>query len=180
MATLLIPNGNHVLLAYTDADYAGDLNDRKSRSGSVLLLNSGPVLWISRKQPCTATSTTESEYVAASLTSKEVVWARRLLLDLGFSQATPTPLLSDNQSAIRLVQNPEFHKRTKHIDVVYHLIREIQARGEITISYVPTRLQLADILTKALTPEIFQKLRAALNIGPKVLLQVGDFKNLCN
>ena len=170
-----VSTGNQVLLAYTDADYAGDLNDRKSRSGSILLLNNGPVLWLSRKQPCTATSTTESEYVAASLTSKEVVWARRLLTDLGFAQAKPTPLFSDNQSAIRLVQNPEFHKRTKHIDVVYHLIREIQARGEITIFYVPTRLQLADILTKALTPDIFQKLRAALHLGQKVPSQVGEF-----
>jgi hypothetical protein len=111
------------LVAYTDADYAGDLNDRKSRSGSILLLNNGPVIWLSRKQPCTATSTTESEYVAASLTSKEAVWARRLLADIGFNQQVPTPLYSDNQSAIRLVQNPEFHKRTKHIDVVFHLIR---------------------------------------------------------
>ena len=175
-----VSTGNQVLLAYTDADYAGDLNDRKSRSGSLLLLNNGPVLWLSRKQPCTATSTTESEYVAASLTSKEVVWARRLLNDLGFPQPKPTPLFSDNQSAIRLVQNPEFHKRTKHIDVVYHLIREIQARGEITICYVPTRLQLADILTKALTPELFQKLRAALNLGEKVPSQVGVSNAICN
>ena len=175
-----VSTGNQVLLAYTDADYAGDLNDRKSRSGSLLFLNNGPVLWLSRKQPCTATSTTESEYVAASLTSKEVVWARRLLTDLGFPQLKPTPLFSDNQSAIRLVQNPEFHKRTKHIDVVYHLIREIQARGDITICYVPTRLQLADILTKALTPDLFQKLRDALNLGQKVPSQVGDFHAICN
>lgn len=164
-----VSTGNQVLLAYTDADFAGDLNDRKSRSGSIIFLNSGPVLWISRKQPCTTTSTTESEYVAASLASKEVVWARRLLSDLGFAQIKPTPLFSDNQSAIRLVQNPEFHKRTKHIDVVFHLIREIQARGEITLFYVPTRLQLADILTKALTPDVFRKLRDALNLGKKVL-----------
>ena len=175
-----VSTSNQVLLAYTDADYAGDLNDRKSRSGSLLFLNNGLVLWLSRKQPCTATSTTESEYVAASLTSKEVVWARRLLSDLGFPQNKPTPLFSDNQSAIRLVQNPEFHKRTKHIDVVYHLIREIQARGEITIFYVPTRLQLADILTKALTTDLFQKLRAALNLGQKVPSQVGDFNAICN
>lgn len=98
-----------------------------------------------------------------------MVWARRLLSDLGFAQIKPTPLFSDNQSAIRLVQNPEFHKRTKHIDVVFHLIREIQARGEITLFYVPTRLQLADILTKALTPDVFRKLRDALNLGKKVL-----------
>ena len=67
----------------------------------------------------------------------------------------PTSLLSDNQSAIRLVLNPEFHKRTKNIDVVNHIIREFQAMGEITLVYIPTRLQLADILTKPLTPEIF-------------------------
>ena len=162
------------LVAYTDADYAGDLNDRKSRSGSILLLNNGPVLWLSRKQPCTATSTTESEYVATSLTSKEAVWARRLLADIGFHQQVPTPLYSDNQSAIRLVQNPEFHKRTKHIDVVFHLIRELQEQGHISVFYVPTKLQLADILTKALTPDTFHKLRLALNISKKVLHQVGD------
>ena len=145
-------NEHHLLTAFTDADYVGDLNDRKSRSGSILFLNNGPVIWLSRKQPCTASSTTESEYVVASLTSKEVVWARHLLADLGFSQPKPTPLYSDNQSAIRLVQNLEFHKRTKHIDVLCHLIREFQARGDISVSYVPTRLQLVDILTKALTP----------------------------
>ena len=108
------------------------------------------------------------------------MWARRLLSDLGFAQTKPTPLFSDNQSAIRLVQNPKFHKRTKHIDVVYHLIREIQARGEIMLFYVPTRLQIADILTKALTPDLFQKLRDALSIGRKVPSQVGGFNSVCN
>ena len=165
----------HSLTAFSDADYVGDPTDRKSRSGSILFLNGGPVVWLSRKQPCTASSTTESEYVAASLTSKEVVWARRLLSDLGFPQLNPTPLYSDNQSAIRLVLNPEFHKRTKHIDVLFHLIREFQARGDIAVSYVPTRLQLADILTKSLTPEIFHKLRSALNLSKKVFHQVGEF-----
>jgi hypothetical protein len=96
------------------------------------------------------------------------------LADIGFSQQVPTPLFSDNQSAIRLVQNPEFHKRTKHIDVVFHLIRELQERGDISVFYVPTKLQLADILTKALTPDTFHKLRLALNISKKVLHQVGD------
>ena len=165
----------HLFTAFTDADYAGDINDRKNMNGSLLFLNNGPVIWLSRKQPCTASSTTESEYVAASLTSKEVVWARRLLGDIGFSQSQPTPLYSDNQSAIRLVQNPEFHKRTKHIDVVFHLIREFQTRGDISVSYVPTRLQLADILTKALTPDVFHKLRSALNLTKKDFHQVGEF-----
>ena len=73
-----------------------------------------------------------------------------------------------------LVQNPEFHKRTKHIDVVFHLIREFQERGDISILYVPTKLQLVNILTKALTPDIFHQLRVALNLSKKVLHQVGD------
>lgn len=160
--------GSNVLKAYADADFAGDLDDRKSRSGCVILFNKAPILWLSRKQMCTATSTTESEYIAASLASKEIVWVRRLLADIGFAQRSPTLLLSDNQSAIRLIHNPEYHKRTKHIEIHYHVIREIQTRGEISTIYVPTEAQLADIFTKALTPEKFHRLRHDLNIVKKV------------
>ena len=69
--------------------------------------------------------------------------------------------------------NPEFHKRTKHIDVMFHMIREFQSKGEVSLEYVPSRLQLADIFTKPLTPEVFYKLRDALNIVKKVQHQVG-------
>lgn len=69
--------------------------------------------------------------------------------------------------------NPEFHKRTKHIDVIFHLIRELQLSGEINVTYVPTYLQLTDILTKALTPDLFRTIQTALNILPKVQHQVG-------
>lgn len=112
----------NILTTYSDADYAGDIDDRKSRSGCVLMLNGGPISWLSRKQTCTASSTIESEYIAACLASKETVWCRRLLRELTFIQPGPTRLLCDNQSAIRLVYNPEYHKRTKHIDVAFHLI----------------------------------------------------------
>lgn len=152
------------LITYADADYAGDVNDRKSRSGCVILLNNAPVLWLSRKQSCIATSTTESEYIAAALASKETIWLRRLLTDFGLLYPGPTSLRSDNQSVVRLILNPEFHKRTKHIDIVYHKIRELQDNAEIDIIYVPTDRQFADIFTKSLTPEKFLKLRATLNI----------------
>lgn len=99
---------------------------------------------------------------------------RRLLSDIGYLQHRPTPLFSDNQSAIRLVLNPEFHKRTKHIDVVFHLIREFQEKAEIDVRYVPTKTQLADILTKSLPADLFKTLRTALNISKKVTHQVGD------
>lgn len=155
-----VPN---LLTAYSDADYTGDLDDRKSRTGCCLIFNNGPTTWFSRKQQCVAVSTTESEYIAASITGREAQWARRLLINLGYEQP-PTRLFSDNQAAIRLVLNPEYYKRTKHTDVAYHKIRELQQRGEISVTYVSTHLQLADILTKALPPEKFIKLRSALNV----------------
>ena len=160
--------GSNVLQTYTDANYVGDLDDRKSRSGCVILLNKAPILWLSRKQLCTATSTTKSEYIATSLASKETVWVRSLLADIGFAQRSPTLLLSDNQSAIRLIYNPEYHKSTKHIEIHYHVIQEIQTHGEINAVYVPTNAQLADIFTKALTPKKFHRLRDGLNIVKKV------------
>jgi hypothetical protein len=114
----------HHLTAYCDADYAMDLEDRKSRSGALLQVNGGPVAWFSCKQPCTASSTTEAEYLAAHVATKELLWEHRLLNELGFPQENPTLLYSDNQPAIRLVHNPEQHQHTKHIDVPYHVIRE--------------------------------------------------------
>jgi hypothetical protein len=149
---------------YCDADYAMDLEDRKSRNGVPLKVNNGPIAWLSRKQPCTASFTTEAEYLAAHVATKELLWERRLLNELGFPQCKPTLLYSDNQPAIRLVHNPEQHQHTKHIDVPYHVIREHQRNCEIEITYIPTQHQLADIFTKALPPSRFFTLRDLLGI----------------
>ena len=119
--------GSHnVLQTYADANYVGNLDDRKSRSSCVVLLNKVPIMWLSRKQLCTATSTIESKYIDASLASKETVWVQRLLSDIGLAQTCATPLHSNNQSAIRVIHNPEYHKRTKHIEIHYHVVWEIQ------------------------------------------------------
>ena len=160
-------SGNHQpisLTAYCDANYAMDLDDRKSRSGFVLFINHGPVLWASRKQACCASSTTEAEYLAASATTKEIIWHRRLLSSLGKPPASPTPLFTDNQSALRLIKNPEFHRQTKHIDVQYHVIREAYLADLILPSFVSSHDQLADIFTKALPKDTFQRLRHHLGI----------------
>jgi hypothetical protein len=154
----------HRLDVYCDVDFAMELEDRKSRSGALLKLNNGPVAWLSRKQPCTASSTTEAEYLAAHVATKELLWERRLLQELGHPQRNPTVLYSDNQPAIRLVRNPEQHQQTKHIDVPYHVIREHQANGDIAITYLPTKQQLADIFTKALPPTQFFSLRMQIGI----------------
>lgn len=152
------------LQGYCDADYGGDVDSRRSRSGYVFQIGSSLIAWNSKAQQCTAQSTTEAEYIAACMATKEAVWLRRLLTSIGFPQPDPTPLFGDNQSAIRLVKNPEYHKRTKHIDIQYHFIREKFESREIDISYIATTQQLADIMTKALPRDRFEHLRRSLHM----------------
>ena len=133
------------LVAYADVDYAGDILDRKSRTGSLLQLNGSLVSWCNRKQACVATSPTEFEYIGAYSTTKDVLWLRRLLSNLRFHQKAPTQLYSDNQSAIRLVHNPEFHRRTKHIDIIYHFIWEHQLLCKTSTS-ATYQLQISSLI----------------------------------
>lgn len=155
----------HTLLAYSDSDYAGDTSSRRSTSGYLLLLNGGPISWASRRQQCVSLSTTEAEYVAMCETSKEVTWMRRLLDSIGSPQAQPTILLCDNQGAMKLVANQEFHRRTKHIDVRYHYIRLQFQEGTIQPQYVGTKEQLADLLTKPLGGPLFQEMRLQIGVS---------------
>ena len=148
------------LRGYCDADYAGDHDDRKSRTGYIFLLANGAIAWCSKRQGCTSDSTTEAEFVSMAESVKEAIWLRRLLHSLGFPSRLPTNIFSDNQGAIQLVKNPKYHKRTKHIETKYYLIREKYAQQEIEVLYINTKQQLADLLTKALPRETFQHLRA--------------------
>jgi hypothetical protein len=157
-----------VLQAFSDSDFAGDADDRRSTTGNIFILNNGPVSWRSQKQKCVALSTAESEYIAASMATKEVVWLRRLLMELGCQQINSTPLFCDNQSAIRLVYNPEFHQRTKHIDVKFHHIRDMQVQQEISIQYIPTENQLADALTKNLDHQKLSRFKHSIGMCPFV------------
>jgi hypothetical protein len=149
-----------LLRGYCDADYAGDHDDRKSRTGYVFLLANGAIAWCSKRQGCTADSTTEAEFVALAESAKEAIWLRHLLHSLGSSLRLPTTIFSDNQSAIQLVKNPKYHKRTKHIETKYYLIREKYLQQQIEVQYVHTKQQIADLLTKALPRETFHHLRA--------------------
>lgn len=153
------------LVGYSDADYAGDTDQRRSTTGFIFLFCGGPISWSSKRQTCVALSTTESEFVAACEASKEAVWISRLMEELlNRSKTAPVPLLSDSQSAIKLIKNPEFHQRTKHIDVKFHFVRDQQANGTISVQYVPTEDQLADALTKPLPTPRFEKLRVQSNV----------------
>ncbi len=102
--------------------------------------------------------------MAACLTAKEIVWLKNLLNEISVQQQSPTDLLCDCQIAIRLVLNPEYHKRTKHIDVQPHFVREKQADGSIDMQYISTEQQLADLFTKPLHGPRFEKLRQEFGI----------------
>ncbi|CAG7723393.1 unnamed protein product [Allacma fusca] len=135
--------------AYTDSDYAGDKVTRKSTLGFAVLLNGAIITWSSQKQPCVSLSSTEAEYIALTSGAREVVWLREFLDELGYNQRGPTTILVD-QSAIRLVMNPEMHARSKHIDVRFHCIRELVSNNQVQVEYVPTDDHFADCLTKSL------------------------------
>ena len=152
------------LCGYSDADYAGDTTTRRSTSGSIFMMTNGIVAWCSQRQKSVALSTTEAEYVALSQAVQELTWLTLLTSDLLETQGETPVLYADNQSAIKLVKNPEFHKRTKHIDVRYHYIREKFNEGVFSLEYVCSKEQLADVLTKPTPQTRFQELREMLGI----------------
>lgn len=127
-------------------------------------MSNGPVTWSSQRQKLVTLSTTESEYVAAEAASREAVWLRGLLKSIGRECDGATKLYVDNQSAIKLVKNAEFHKRMKHIDIRYHSIREKVKRKDIQVEYIPSETQRADIFTKALPKKRFKVLRESLSM----------------
>jgi len=112
------------LCGYSDADWGGDLNTRRSTSGYAFQINGCTRSWSSKGQLRIAKSSTEAKCIALSTSSQELIWLRRLRKDLGFAQSKPTVLFEDNQSANELSKNPKFHSRTKHIDISYHFVRE--------------------------------------------------------
>jgi hypothetical protein len=145
----LKPGTNEIeLIGFCDADYAGDLDTRRSTTGYVFLLNGGAISWQSKLQPTVAVSTAEAEYMAAAAAVKEALWLRKLFTSLGYT--TSIRIFADNQSAIKLLRNPISSLRSKHIDIVHHFARERVMRGEVAFSYIQTSEQVADILTKAL------------------------------
>jgi hypothetical protein len=165
---LVYQRGMHddlTLGGFVDADWANELSDRSSTSGYVYNLAGGAISWSSKKQTSIALSSTEAEYIAGAHAAKEVVWLRRLLTELGLSLNGPTTLLMDNQSAMKIAKNPQFHDRTKHIEVRYHYLRRKVEDEEIELEYVPTGEQVADIMTKGLTGEKHLKFSKDMGIG---------------
>ena len=147
------------LQGFSDLDWAGDRDRRKSTSGYVFFLNGCPITYRSRKQSSTALSSCEAETIAGSQAASEAIWLRNVLDELGFSQTWATTLCQDNQGAIAFSSNETNHSKMKHIALREHFIREAVSDGHITCSYVQSSNNVADLFTKALGKMKFVELR---------------------
>lgn len=150
------------IIDYTDADFAGDLNDRKSTSGYVFTLAGGAISWKSKKQLLVSLFSTEAEYVACSEAIQEGIWLRRLYHEIISTKANSIPpsiqlVLSDSQGAIGLAKAPRFNTRVKHMHVKYHFVQDVYAQGLIELNYLPTTEIPADIMTKPLPWDTHQR-----------------------
>ena len=146
------------LHAFSDADWAGDLDSRRSTTGYVVFAAGGPIAWQSKLQSTVAASTMEAEYMAAFNAIQECVWIKGVMDEIGLSLDRPITLFMDSKSALCLANNPMYHKRSKHIDIKYHWIREkVGEDGVVLLIHVRTQDMAADVLTKALAAEPFNR-----------------------
>lgn len=157
-------SSNGEIVGYSDADYAGDIDNRHSTSGQVFMLAGAAISWMSKKQPVVALSTTEAEYIALCSAAQEAVWLKRLLKNIRPDDEKPVTIHEDNQGTIAISANPIAHARTKHIDVKYHYVREAKDKGDINIQYCPTEDMIADIMTKTTSKSRYERLRAVMGV----------------
>lgn len=144
--------GNGDIVGFCDADWAGDLDHRKSTTGYVFKMNDAAISWNSRKQQTVAISTTEAEYMSLAAAAQEAIWLRKLNHEIVGGSNRTIEIHCDNKSAIQLASTAMYHPRTKHIDVKYHFIREQIEMKSIAVKYVGTDDQIADVFTKPLVP----------------------------
>ena len=155
---LLYKKVNSNTVGFSDSDWAGDIDDQKSTSGYIFQVGGTAISWRSRKQSCVALSTAEAEYIALSHAAQEAIWLRQLDTDLQSEPQEPTVIYEDNQAAICMSKNPQSHGKSKHIEIKYHFIREQISKKNIELKYCQTENMVADMLTKGLGKERFQKL----------------------
>ena len=143
------------LQCFTDNDWGGCPDDRRSTNGYAVYLGKNLISWTSKKHPTIAQSSTESEYRDLANSTVEIMWLQSLLSKLGFSSSNPATLWCDNVGVIYLCSNPVFHARTKHIELDYHFIREQVQQCNIQVRFISLDDQIADILTKPLGQCLF-------------------------
>lgn len=149
-----------MLQGYTDADWQGDLDDRKSTSGYLFTLAGGAISWSSKKQDSVALSSMEAEYIAVSEAVKEAVWLKEFLWTLKIVESASKPVVvyCGNQAAIKVSRYPKFHSKIKYIEGRYHYIRDVINRlKSVSLEFLPSTDMVADPLTKSLSQVVFGK-----------------------
>ncbi|CAK9811678.1 Copia protein [Anthophora quadrimaculata] len=147
---LMYKNDATPLFGYADADWGNCAEDRRSYSGYSFILGGAVVSWESRKQRTVALSSTEAEYMSLAEATKEAIYLRKYLLELGFGFSLEIKLYCDNQGALKLAENPIFHNRTKHVDIKHHFVRDALRNKLLKLEYISTSEMVADVLTKSL------------------------------
>ena len=160
--TLKCENSN--FSTYSDADWGGDLTDRKSTSGVLILYGTSPLIWQCKKQSCVATSTTEAEYISMAEASKWMIWLKQLQEELEIEFNLPLTLYSDSQSALFQVKDPACRPKAKHIDIKYHFIKDLVESDIILPKHVASANMYADIFTKPISKIKFIELLKAIGI----------------
>ncbi|RVW28219.1 Retrovirus-related Pol polyprotein from transposon RE1 [Vitis vinifera] len=155
---------NRDIEVYSDADWAGNIIDRRSTSGYCSFVWGNLVTWRSKKQSVVARSSAEVEYRALTHGICEGIWIKRVLSELGQTSSSPILMMCDNQAAISIAKNPVHHDRTKHVKIDRHFITEKVTSETVKLNYVPTKHQTADILTKALPRPNFEDLTCKLGL----------------
>jgi hypothetical protein len=158
---------NTGITSYTDSDWVGNALDGRSTTRYCMFIGGNLVSWKSKKQHVVVRSSAEAEYRAMTSTSCELIWLKNLVADLGFHIHTPMTLFCDNQVAMHIAANPEFHERTKHLEVDCHYIRQQVQAKLIQTFYIRTYDQLADVFTKIMPSGQFHRLLSKLgSINP--------------
>lgn len=173
LGLLLRPSVSPDLVVYSDADWAGCPDTRKSTSGYAVFLGDSLVSWSSKRQVTVSRSSAEAEYRAVANAVAEASWLRQLLMELHAPLRRSTLVYCDNISTVYMASNPVQHQRTKHIEIDLHFVRDRVALGEVRVLHVPTSLQFADIFTKGLPSPVFTEFRSSLNVRQAVVPTAG-------